>query len=377
MRWKWVAVCVMTCTVTLPAIPSQAADEIKTLQSVGGEAEGAAAARAARDALVNGGAANLLPILQGFNGSSKLASNWLRSSFEAIADNQLQSKKGLPKEELLAFVRDTTQSPSARRLAYEWLLKETPALEDELIPGMLLDPSADFRRDAVSKLIDQAKDASGKASVAIYEKALQGAVHEDHVRTISEALREAGVKVDIQKHFGFLTSWKIIGPFDNREMAGFAVAYPPETEINPGAEYKGQLGQVSWTAISTEDDYGLVNIAKQIENYKGSAMYATTTFRSEGPQQVQFRLGTPNAWKLWVNGKLIFQREEYHRGSGMDQYTIPVILKDGANSILLKVCQNEQEQPWAQDYEFQLRVCNATGAAILPKGNRADVSQSK
>jgi len=40
-------------------------------------------------------------------------------------------------------------------------------------------------------------------------------------------------------------------------------------------------------------------------------------------------------------------------------------LKMGANTILLKVCQNEDVQDWTREWEFQLRVCDATGTAIL------------
>ncbi len=371
MRWTLVAVLLLAWSVTL-----RGSDEIKTLQSVGSDAKGSAEARQARDALVAGGAGNLVPVLEAFQGSSVLASNWLRSTFESIADRELESGRGLPTESLLAFIRDTSQSPAARRLAYEWLLKQRPELEQELIPGMLMDPSPEFRRDAVAVLIDQAKAASGQQAVAIYQQAMQGAVHEDQVKTIAGALRDAGVTVDIQTHFGFLASWKVVGPFNNREMVGFGIAYPPEKEIDPSAQYDGQLGQVSWKPIDTDDDYGVIDIGKQIENYKGSVMYATTTYQSAKDQQVEFRLGTPNAWKLWVNGELVFQREEYHRGTRMDQYKMPVTLQKGPNTILLKICQNEQDQPWAQDYLFQLRVCDATGSAVLPTSTAADLSQN-
>jgi len=43
---------------------------------------------------------------------------------------------------------------------------------------------------------------------------------------------------------------------------------------------------------------------------------------------------------------------------------VPCVLKPGANTILLKICQNEQTEDWAQRYQFQLRVCNASGIAI-------------
>lgn len=353
------------------------ADDIKTLQSVGEHSKGSAEARAARDSLAAGGAKNLLPVLKAFKDSSPLATNWLRSTFEVIADREYKAGRSLPQEQLLGFVSTTSEAPAARRLAYEWLLKRNPQLEAELIPKMLLDPSPEFRRDAIDRLLDEATSATGDAATRLYTKALRGAVHEDQVKTIATALRKAGVSVDLQKHFGFLTTWKVMGPFDNNDMKGFPVAYPPETKIDLSAQYSGQLGKVSWQPIATDNDYGVIDIGKQIENYKGSVMYATTTYHSEKDQTVEFRLGTPNAWKLWVNGELVFEREEYHRSTRMDQYKIPVSLKRGPNAILLKICQNEQTQEWAQDYLFQLRVCDSTGSAILPSASVAGLSNNQ
>ena len=46
---------------------------------------------------------------------------------------------------------------------------------------------------------------------------------------------------------------------------------------------------------------------------------------------------------------------------------MPVALKAGKNTILVKVCQNEDVKDWTKEWEFQLRVCDATGTAILGK----------
>lgn len=357
-------------SVLLLACVAQA-DDIATLKAVGPGAAGAANARSASAALAKGGAKNLIPLLKSFQGSSPLASNWLRSTFEAIADAEIKSGAAIPKADLMAFVKTTSESAEARRLAYEWLLKRSPQIAEQMIPGMLLDPSPEFRRDAVERLLQQASEAKGEAAVAVYRTALQGAVHEDHVKKIAKALRGAGDEVDIQKHFGFLNEWKIIGPFDNKDKKGYPIAYPPEESLDLQAEYDGQLGKVNWDSIATEDDYGVVDIAEQIENYKGSLMYVTTTYTSSKDQQVQFRLGTPNAWKLWVNGELVFEREEYHRSTKMDQYKIPVSLVSGDNVVMLKVCQNEQDDSWAQKYQFQLRVSDSTGSAILSSNKTA------
>lgn len=349
-----------------PAVAGESSTEtLRSLQGAGGSAE----ARAAVKELVDGGVDSLLPILQGFQGATPLGANWLRSAFETVAEAEGKAGRELPAGPLTDFILDTENAPAARRLAYEWLLKQDETLEAQLIPGLLQDAQPEFRRDAVALLIAEAEDAEGTAAAELYRTALKGAVDNDQVTVIADALKEAGEPVDLQQHFGFLPTWKIIGPFDNRDMKGYAVAYPPETEQDLDATYEGQLGEVSWQDISTDDGYGIVDIAKQIENHKGSLMYVLTSYRSAEAQNVQFRLGTPNAWKLWVNGELVFEREEYHRSTRMDQYRIPVSLKAGDNTILMKVCQNEQEEPWAQDYQYQLRVSDSSGAAIAAAGD--------
>ena len=78
-----------------------------------------------------------------------------------------------------------------------------------------------------------------------------GAVHEDQVKVVAEALRKSGETVDISRHFGFVSRWTLTGPFDNREEKGFAVAYAPEKEFetqgpNLAAEYDGMNGKVTW-----------------------------------------------------------------------------------------------------------------------------------
>lgn len=361
-----------TCRSAVAADQTSAAKAISALRAVEPKSGGSAAAREAVEQLATNGSENLLPVLRGFRGCTPLAANWLRNAFSRIADSETQAGRELPRREMLALVKDTSESPTARRLAYETLLQSDAGLKQQLIPEMLLDPSPEFRRDAVAMLLEAAAAATDKsAATMLYQQALQGAVHEDQVKTISKALRDAGQSIDVQKHFGFLAQWQVIGPFDNKDEKGFAIAYPPESELNLKAEYDGQLGKVSWQPVASDDDFGVLDIAKQIKNYKGSLMYAATDYVSRADQTVQLRLGTPNAWKLWVNGQLVFEREEYHRSSQMDQYMVPVQLKAGANTILLKVCQNEMEQDWAQRYQFQIRVSDATGAGVLPVAGTA------
>jgi len=88
---------------------------------------------------------------------------------------------------------------------------------------------------------------------------------------------------------------------------------------------------------------------------------------SDKERSVELRLGCINAVKVFLNGKEVFAREEYHHGMRFDQYVGPGTLKPGKNEILVKVCQNDQKEPWAQDWQFQLRLADATGGALPVK----------
>ena len=121
-----------------------------------------------------------------FRSASPLAANWLRNAFEEIVAAQTAAGKALPAKELEAFVLDIKQAPAARRLAYETLRSADAAIEARIIPGLLLDPGSEFRRDAVALLIAEAEKAEGPAAVALYRKAMSGAVHEDQVQKIAE-----------------------------------------------------------------------------------------------------------------------------------------------------------------------------------------------
>lgn len=341
---------------------------LKTIKSVGREGQGNTAAGQAVNELSQQDATVLPTVLESFTDANPLAANFLRSAVEAIADRSLKAGKSLPNSSLEKFISDKEQDPRGRRLAYELLSRVDTAAPDRLIPGMLLDPSPDFRRDAVARLIESGEklltDKESDAAKVIFKKALSGATDDDQVKTIAKHLKELKEEIDLKKHFGFLTEWRVIGPFDNVAFKGFDTVYPPEEKLELAATIAGQKGEVHWEKFATDHEYGIFNIAKQIAPHKGATMYAVTEFQSPAARVIELRLGTPNAWKLWLNGKLLFGRDEYHRGMAIDQYRVRGELKPGANTILLKICQNEQTDDWAQRYEFQLRIADLSGIGI-------------
>ena len=344
---------------------------LQSIKSVGKEGQGHAAAIAAVRVVEQADAAELPTILAAMDDANPLALNWLRSAYETVASRQGAK---IPQEALLAFVQDHQHLPQARRLAYDTLKSVDPGIEERLIPTMLTDPSGELRRDAVAYTMQQAEklatEGNKDEAAKQYAAALTGAVDEDQVKQLAEVLKGYDQKVNLVEHYGFLTQWKVIGPFDNLGMKGFDVVHPPETELLFEKEYdgmpnaEGQPQKATWKALASEDEMGLFDVNTLFGKHKGATVYAATEFENGLANEVEFRLGTSNAWKLWLNGELLFAREEYHRGMFLDQYLVRGKLKSGHNTIVMKLLQNEQTEDWAQDFSFQFRVCDFSGRAI-------------
>ncbi len=342
---------------------------LAALKNIGPQGQGQAEAVKAVAALSAQPASSLVPLLTALNDASPLAANWLRGAIETVFDRALKANSPGMAAELEKFTLATGNSPRARRLAFELLTRLDPNTPDRLLPQMVDDPSLELRRDAIEHALAELQEQkmSPPRFLAANQKLFAAARDLDQIEKLAATLREQGAKVDLPRHFGFVMDWRIIGPFDNRDKQGFAVAYPPEKEINPAAEYDGKEGPVKWFATQSSDQHGVVNLNKAIGKHMGATAYALADFEVERETPCELRLGCINANKLWLNGELLHEREVYHAATKLDQYTAKGTLKPGRNTILVKICQNEQTEQWAQDWQFQLRVCDEIGTPILAK----------
>ncbi len=198
---------------------------------------------------------------------------------------------------------------------------------------------------------------------------------EDQVKAAADALKLLGHPVDLAGHYGFIRRWHVIGPFDNAEKRGFDIAYPPEKRVDLKAELEGKSGQAHWKPTTTDAPLGEVDLNQLIAKEKGVLAYAVAELDSPREQPAEVRIGCENAIKVWLNGKLVFERNVYHAFVRMDQFVIPVELRAGKNELLLKVCQNEQTDVWAGEWKFQARISDATGGAIVLQAPSGPASQ--
>lgn len=310
-------------------------------------------------------------LLAAMDDQGPLVQNWLCAAVDSVAERAVRAGEPLPVKALEAFVLDRGHSPAPRRLAYEWLSRVDAALAERLVPSFIDDPSTELRRDAVERELaadEKLAAADPEAARTALRRVFNAARDPDQVERAAKGLRGLGEEPDLRAHYGVLSCWRIAGPFDNTGKAGFHAVYPPEgalTAADLPAEQVGKGGApIRWFEHRSQEPLGLINLNELIGSMKGVVAYASTTVASPTARSAQVRAMSPNAIKIWVNGALVLQRDEYHHGDDFDQHVAYMELLEGENHILVKICQNEQTEDWAGEWKFEARLCDATGGGI-------------
>ena len=168
-------------------------------------------------------------------------------------------------------------------------------------------------------------------------------------------------EVHIQKT-GFIIedAWLTLGPFDNTRpfdntlgIGGYNTAYIPEnaTQIDITQKYDGIDERIGWQRSTDDTLNGYISLG---DNVDWGVAYAFATVNSPNEREVLLKFDSDDQGKIWLNGEQIFTHTKAF-SAVIDNYTIPVILKPGKNSILVKVC--EEVGGWG----FYLRITDTDG----------------
>jgi len=147
--------------------------------------------------------------------------------------------------------------------------------------------------------------------------------------------------------------WMVLGPFDNTAGIGYNTEYIREdiAQINLTAKYEGVNEQISWGKFTDSVYDGFIDLGSN-NNWRVSYAYATVT--SPDDREVFFRFSSDDQSKIWLNGTEVFS-DTNAKTAIFDRNTIPITLKAGKNTVLVKVCN--EEMSWG----FYLRVTDADG----------------
>ncbi len=152
----------------------------------------------------------------------------------------------------------------------------------------------------------------------------------------------------------FVKEWNLIGPFEAPDMNHLQTAYPPEAELNLKKKYKGKNNTtIGWEKIQAAES-GFINLARILEPNEQTIAYGLAYVHSPNAFATHLLLGSDDGVRLWLNGKLIHSNPAY-RGAYPDQDKIPIVLKKGWNTILIKVLQG------AGGWGFYVRLIDPQG----------------
>lgn len=364
---------------TTHKLPPNQANDIKTVAKQGlGTDQG----RAAWRRLSKGGPELLPHLLKAMDTSDIVTCNWLRTAFERILEHEIKAEKKIDVEPLYAFAKNPKHQGRARRFALSIVERLQPGITKQFLKGKLNDP--EFRFDAVDLLLEKAKRLAKRGerqeAIAAYQRALDSTRDVPQAQRAAAALLDFGIEKSVARHFGFLTDWYLVGPFDAPNKKGFSTVYPPEKKVDLKATYKGQSNKIHWKRYRVQEPspkirakhVALVNLreARALGDADDAVAFAYTEINVPKARKVEFRGSADDNFTVWVNGKKVFAFEEYNNGVRLDRHRFPVQLKKGKNTILVKIVQSP---PYiAPNWEFFLRLADDTGKGVpfenaLPK----------
>ena len=156
---------------------------------------------------------------------------------------------------------------------------------------------------------------------------------------------------DMEKYDNYILLWQAAGPYMEKGKESrniFDKAFPPETPNAKGVEWKKiTRGVGSWN-INLESTFG---------SKDHCAAYVRTRIFSPLDQDVQLELGSDDAIKVWLYGKLTHANYQ-HRGNAPRQDIVKARLQKGWNLLLAKVVDH------SGGWEFCCRIRKADGSAL-------------
>lgn len=178
-------------------------------------------------------------------------------------------------------------------------------------------------------------------------------------KTWTAALRYfRGEDVDLHQLFATQTHWMLLGPFSGGDkLEGHNSVFPPEQSIDTGAEYDGAQGKIHWIEYDQPGNKISVDLAKVFSPAEDVTAYALCYITNPKERSVQFRVGTNDAGKVWLNGALIFDYP-YEGTAFLDRDIIPVTLPGGTSQVLLKI--SNAKLNWG----FVFRVTDSKGQPL-------------
>jgi HEAT repeat protein len=237
------------------------------------------------------------------------------------------------------------------------------ALEGEAALGTLaaLDDRSSLRDSLARARIAIASDLAGRdrgRARELLEEVCAGPASRTLRKVAARRLETlGGDPAAVARRRGCLTQWRVSEPFPD----------VPEGEQGQ-AQGRAELGEhpfgsdvaahaARWRVVSSADPDGVVDLAALLDPDQDVVAYAYGELASPLAREAQLLVGSDDGVAIWINGARVHSHR-VSRGLTPDEDRVPVTLREGTNSILVKVAQG------GGDWGFCVRAAGADGRAL-------------
>jgi len=162
--------------------------------------------------------------------------------------------------------------------------------------------------------------------------------------------------IELARKGEMIKDWFFIGPFrDNADMTPAEKKIVDEADLAGTYEDNGRV--LKWLRPYGYDDRGYVNLSNIFMPQSFARAYALTYIYSPAEQGIQFRLGSDDGVAIWLDGEKVWDNP-VKRPASVDNDVVDVTLKEGWNTLLVKVSQD-----WG-GWGFYFRVTEMDGKPV-------------
>ncbi len=191
-------------------------------------------------------------------------------------------------------------------------------------------------------------------AIAMLQEAIAAGPPRDVLQAAVDSLRKLGVQIDPAQASGYVTLWWALGPIAGTDLNK---PYPPERGVDVAAAVDVEGKQLRWVKHRESDAQGIVNLGALFKPYSKQTAYLYAEITVDRAQDVVLRIGTDDAVKCWLNGRLVHTYAS-PRPLQVDQDKVPVRLRAGKNTILLKV------NNFGGEWQACLRITDSQGKPV-------------
>jgi cellulose synthase operon protein C len=155
---------------------------------------------------------------------------------------------------------------------------------------------------------------------------------------LARELRRVGEYEEAEALVGglrFIDAWQVLGTFDNDQGKGFQTEYPPEQDADLARVYTGVRLPIRFRPIAVGKLDGALPLGDAMWPADSAVAYAQTFVAADRGRQLDLRITTTNAVRVWLNGQLVAADDKLSHEE-LDNVVARINLTPGWNRLLVK-----------------------------------------